>query len=309
MTQGQQEFRCNFCQGSEKVLVYKLIDSRLWIPGEWNLYQCANCGLLSLWPKPDSELLAAHYPNSYHGYLDENNKSRFRKYGFARRQRTITKYKSNIEALLDVGTATGDFLQYLKENLTDKIIGIEPIAHAAEIVRSKGLVVYSDDLPNIHFSNETFDVITYWDVLEHLENPLEHLHECYKLLKPGGLLLIKTPDPTSAEAKMFKDSWIGFEAPQHIHLFSKELLINKLNTLGFTHVGSEQTGSDYTSFLNSLETWLVVRTWNKTANFVHWTRSHILFRVFYGLTFSIIRLLGFKSSITLIFQKSTGIPA
>lgn len=301
----QTEFRCDFCQGTEKEVVYTLKDHRLHLPGEWVLYRCPSCGLLCLWPQPDWVELERHYPQPYHGYIRDENSSlkALRHFGFGRRLKAIERFKKPIGSLLEIGCATGDFLAYVSQKLNIHGTGIEPISFAADIARAKGLTIFSEDLPALKFAEQSFDVVAYWDVLEHIPNPLEHLQECYRILQPGGLLVIKTPDPSGGEAGLFKENWIGFEAPQHLFIFSKHVLIRRLEDIGFEVKSTDQIGTDYATFVRSSSIWLESKGLTDLGRIVGRSLSYFVFRVLYGISFAPVRKLGFKSSCTIFACK------
>jgi len=77
-----------------------------------------------------------------------------------------------------------------------------------------------------------FDVITLWDVLEHVPNPSEVLKECNRLLKPGGLIYINYPDYGSYAARLMKSKWI-FLLSVHLTYYTRETIANTLKKTGF----------------------------------------------------------------------------
>jgi 2-polyprenyl-3-methyl-5-hydroxy-6-metoxy-1,4-benzoquinol methylase len=111
-------------------------------------------------------------------------------------------------SLLDVGSATGDFLDKFQAMSNWNTLGVEIVPEAAEAARAKGLTIIGDELENARLKDNNFDVITLWDVLEHMPDPAKILQICYDLLKPGGMLVLKCPDPAGKEALLFKESWI-----------------------------------------------------------------------------------------------------
>lgn len=299
------EFRCNFCFGTGREAVYILKDLRLKIPGEWELNRCTTCGLLFLWPQPDWGELSKHYPQSYHGYI-KNEKGwliALRNIGIRRRVNKIKKYKPEIFTLLELGSATGEFLFYANQILKINGIGIEPVSFAANVARKKGVTVYTEDLIAKKFSDHSFDVIAYWDALEHIPDPLAHLQECYRILKSGGMLVIKTPDPSGGEAKIFKENWIGYEAPQHLFIFPKKVLTHRLEQIGFEVKYIDQIGTDYATFVRSLGIWLQNIGYSRIGHLLIRSLSFTVFKIIYGIIFTPVRKLGLKSSSTLFAFK------
>ena len=68
-----------------------------------------------------------------------------------------------------------------------------------------------------HFEAQSFDVVTLWDVFEHVLDPKATLTEIARILKPNGLVVIHTPNPTSLEARLMGANWVGWERPRHLH--------------------------------------------------------------------------------------------
>ena len=297
---------CNFCghQLAEKFLT--LSDLRLNLSGSWNLMKCENCGLLYIDPQPGWEELSAHYPKDYHAYLRKDTRMTgfLRGFGLRRRVKSVlgstTVQKGR---LLDVGCATGDFLQSFKTMTDWKVEGLEIVPEAAAVARAKGLDIIEAELETADLEADNYDVITLWDVLEHVANPARNLQICYDLLKPGGILVIKCPDPAGKEALIFKESWIGYEAPQHLFGFPKTVLVNKLKEIGFSKVNTTQTGSDYSSFFVSLGHWLNKRARTKLSKFIISATHKPVGRIIAGIIIRPIRWLGLRSSCTYLSKK------
>jgi len=100
-------------------------------------------------------------------------------------------------SLLDVGCATGSFLSLAKAKGW-RCSGVEVSAFAAAQARERtGCEVFCGKLEDAPFADGSFDVITMWDLLEHLPDPLQGLEKARRLLKPNGLLLVNTPNENS----------------------------------------------------------------------------------------------------------------
>lgn len=297
---------CNFCgcQKAEKHLT--LTDLRLNLPGSWNLMKCQNCGLLFIDPQPSWDELSVHYPKEYHAYLRKDSRitAFLRAFGLRKRVNSILQ-RTSVHAgiLLDVGCATGDFLHEFQALTSWNVLGLEIVPEAAALAKAKGIKIIEEELENAQLESSSFDVITLWDVLEHMADPARALQICFDCLKSGGLLVLKTPDPGAKEASMFKESWIGYEAPQHLFGFPKEVLINKLKEVGFSSVKTTQTGSDYASFFVSLGHWLNKRGWLKLSKFIISSTHKPIGRIFAGIIIRPIRWLGIRSSCTYFCQK------
>lgn len=99
--------------------------------------------------------------------------------------------------LLEVGCSKGLFL-HLAAKTGYSVCGTDISEYATRYAKDNfGLTVYCSDLANAGFSNNSFDIVVMIDVAEHLEYPKEILKECYRVLKPGGLLVLDTPNEDS----------------------------------------------------------------------------------------------------------------
>ena len=96
-----------------------------------------------------------------------------------------------------------------------------------------GLDIITGNFLEADLPNRYFDVISLWDVLEHLPDPLPVLQKISKIIRPGGLLVLNLPNPESWEARRFGPLWIGWDLPRHLNLFPLSLLTSLLRTVGF----------------------------------------------------------------------------
>jgi len=297
---------CNFCGHQRAEPFLTLSDLRLNLPGSWNLIKCENCGLLFLDPQPGWKELSAHYPKEYHAYLGKDSKITdfLRGLGLRSRVKSILG-KTTVQkgSLLDVGCATGDFLHAFQSAADWNVMGLEIVPEAAAAARAKGLTIIEKDLEAANLAKGSFDVITLWDVLEHMPNPAKTLQTCYSLLKPGGKLVLKCPDPAGKEASMFQESWIGFEAPQHLFGFPQPVLVNKLKEIGFEPVSTAYMGSDYAAFFVSLGHWLNRQGQFSLGKFIIKATHKPLGRIIAGILVRPVRWLGIRSSCTYYCQK------
>lgn len=297
---------CNFCGHRQVEPFLTLSDLRLNFTGSWNLVRCENCGLLFLDPQPGWKELSAHYPKEYHAYLRKDSKitSFLRKFGLRKRVKSVLRKASTQKGtLLDVGCATGDFLFAFQAATRWNVTGLEIVPEAAAAARAKGLTIVEKGLENANLVDGSFDVITLWDVLEHTPNPAVTLQICFHLLKPGGMLVLKCPDPAGREASMFRESWIGYEAPQHLFGFPKSVLLIKLKETGFEPVRTEQTGSDYPAFFVSFGHWLNRRGHTQLSKFIIRATHEPLGRIIAGILVRPLRWFGIRSSRTYYCQK------
>ena len=134
--------------------------------------------------------------------------------------------------LLDVGCAEGFFLK-TAEKIYD-VEGIE-ISKYASVYAKKNLKLNVKEATLQDFKTNTrYDIITLWDVIEHLHNPIQQLRIINGLLKKEGVLVISTGDISSLSAKISGRKWHLMTPPQHLQFFSKKSLINAIERSGFS---------------------------------------------------------------------------
>jgi hypothetical protein len=102
------------------------------------------------------------------------------------------------------------------------------------------------------FPSQSFQVVTLWDVIEHLHTPWKDLTEIHRLLVDGGLLVIRIPNLESLERRWFGPFWLGWDLPRHLYFFPQSALVSALEELGFVVQGFRSIASGYSAFLHSL---------------------------------------------------------
>jgi 2-polyprenyl-3-methyl-5-hydroxy-6-metoxy-1,4-benzoquinol methylase len=245
------------------------------IAGEFVLRRCADCGLIYLSPRPTPETISLYYPPDYASYRRPIEDERWALMRWMR-HRKLVKRRSMVERysrrqrgrLLDVGCSTGLFMNEMVQSGW-QAMGVEPIDHAAEHARRRfGLTVHCGTLDDVPCETEAFDVITFWDVLEHTFSPAETLAKASALLRPGGLVVISLPNWDSWGRQIFGRHWQGFDPPRHLYVFTRQTLTAMLTQAGFAVVDWVCFMPGYFSFVMSLERWLKARL-PGTSSLVH----------------------------------------
>lgn len=206
-----------------------------------NLRQCLNCQLAFIHPKPTQTEIKKLYNQDYFnnpqshrcGYENyQKDKELIIKTSYLRLNQ-IEKYKPDKGKLLDVGCAMGFFLEAAQERGWD-IYGID-VSPAATSVVKKQLDgrVFTGTLEEIPFPRHNLDVITMWDVIEHVSDPKKLLQQARILLKNDGVLVLTTPNSRSLWAKLMKDKWIGYK-DEHFFYFNRKNLKLLLEQTGFS---------------------------------------------------------------------------
>jgi len=102
--------------------------------------------------------------------------------------------------------------------------------HVAELIRPN---IFAGELKNARFPSEFFDIITMWDTLEHLQNPMETLQEANRILERSGVIIIETLNITCLNAKILGPRWPLYRPPYHLFYFSLDTLTKLLSKSGF----------------------------------------------------------------------------
>lgn len=137
--------------------------------------------------------------------------------------------------LLDVGCGSGHFLQSM-HNRGWTATGTEVSDSSKPLLQElikKGIAVKYGNLADIDFVPGSFDLITFWHVVEHLAVPSGELAYAHKLLKKSGQLFIAVPNIKSASFALFKCNWFHLDAPRHLNHFSPQTLSLLLEKNGF----------------------------------------------------------------------------
>lgn len=144
-----------------------------------------------------------------------------KQYTLSQKERLILSYTKKKGNLLDIGAGTGDFLSFAK-NKNWKVVGIEPSQKAKALAQKKGVsfVENTSDL-----SDNSFNVITMWHVLEHVEDLDKQLSELKRISKPGGIIVIAVPNFKSYDAEYYKEYWAAYDVPRHLWHFSKTAIL------------------------------------------------------------------------------------
>jgi SAM-dependent methyltransferase len=180
---------------------------------------------------PPPEEIASHYGPAYDAFIRKATEKRPGEH-WERALGTLRKYKSG-GSILDVGCGAGSFLGCLR-GPSWQLHGLEMSEESARITRAAtGAEVLRGELLSASFPPDTFDVITCFHVLEHLDAPECALHRMFSWLKPGGILCAHVPNIANPEARLCGSYWYALESPRHLYLFSVPSLAVLANSQGF----------------------------------------------------------------------------
>ena len=225
---------CPIC-GSEQVADFLTAPDRFHLRTEmYHLVRCSSCDGVWLANPPQPDEMGDHYTEDYHkGIMAAGEGSVAARWKYPRVR--IGSYKQG-GRILDIGCSSGGFLSTMRGSSWD-LYGIEMEESTAERARARtGAHVFVGDAVNAPFLPDTFDVITSFDLLEHVYSPREFLTKVFEWLKPGGIYYAMMPNIDSWEAKLFKTHWYGLELPRHLFHFSPRSVRYLMNKIGFEEV-------------------------------------------------------------------------
>jgi len=202
----------------------------------YTLVRCLACSLVWLSNPPVPSEMHLHYTDAYHKLISaggENSPTRWRA-----RKGALRQYKQS-GTLLDLGCSSGSFLEFMRSECW-KLYGIEMSAEGAKTAEERSEAqVFAGDILGAPFPRESFDVITCFDVLEHLYEPRRVMTRVAEWLKPGGIFYVLVPNMDSAEARVFKSYWHGLELPRHLFHYSPQSLKFLAESAGLREVSLE----------------------------------------------------------------------
>lgn len=196
--------------------------------------RCVKCKLVYLNPRLKPELIVGSYAEGEDtDFVKQDN---FRIQTFMSALRRLSRdhglVLSRKTRVLDVGCAGGAFLRAARD-IGVSAIGIEPSRWLSEYARSTHqLDVRSGTLSDHSFSDASFDLVTLWDVIEHVPDPKVELREIRRILKPKGLLVVNYPDFGSLVAKILGRKW-PFLLSVHLVYYTRRTLRLQLSKAGF----------------------------------------------------------------------------
>jgi len=223
--------QCPLCRGSE-------ISHFLSAPDRFHLrtktYELARCSICACVWMPDPPChaeLPFHYDDDYNRVTSSAGQTLAPK-RWKQQRALISRYKHGGK-LLDIGCSSGGFLGTLDPRQWE-LYGIEIAAQMASEARATaGAEVFTGSVMDASFAQNSFDVITCFDVLEHQYDPPGFLAKVRGWLKWDGIFIAVLPNIDSWESRMFGTFWYGLELPRHPFHFSRRSLAYLMRTAGF----------------------------------------------------------------------------
>lgn len=224
---------CPACGGNNETFLQK--------KEEFRFVQCQNCETIYINPRPTPQMLDDFYSNSrsmkfwnekiFPNTEEERKDKIFR----VRKNKVINfckKYDIENNKLIDVGAGFGTFIYLMKDsNFFNETVAIEPSKNLAKSCKEKGLNVIDKPIEEVEDINA--DVITSFEVIEHLYDPISFVNNCYKFLSKNGLLILTTPNVKGFELSMLKTISPNYSGPNHLNYYHPNSLKDLLKNSGF----------------------------------------------------------------------------
>ena len=156
-------------------------------------------------------------------------------------------------SVLDIGCSIGHFLYLAREKgwqATGLEVNEKAVAHARNVLK---LDVRTQLLGDADFAPESFDAVTLWGVVEHLQRPVEVLKQVHHILKPGGLLLTFCPNAASLVCRVLRDRAATFDGRNHPSYFTPDSLRRLVSLTGFENIRMTFHQADLDAVLNYVE--------------------------------------------------------
>ena len=218
----RESLRAIFSASSDHVLIDQLV-------------QCRDCSLVYLNPRIPQDIIIDGYKDAVDPTFIEQNSQRIKTFTRSLRH-LLSRYDIKADKsthVLDIGCAGGAFPKAASD-LDLSVLGVEPSAWLAEQARTLyGLDIRAGELDEQDFPEASFELITLWDVIEHLADPDAVVADIHRLLKNDGLLVVNFPDYASCMRRILGMKW-PFFLSVHLLYFTPDTLRQFLEARGFT---------------------------------------------------------------------------
>lgn len=228
---------CPVCGSYSHRVIFKSKDFRFKMNNDifFNVVSCNNCSLFFLNPRPKKSHIAEVYPLRFY----EKDKSFLFKliepcFRISQQLtiRLLKKHRKNGKTL-DIGCGSGDFVLAMQKNGYDAW-GVEPNLYAKEFAINciEGRILCKD-IKECNFSPKSFDIITMFQSLEHIDEIKSLFGEIKRVLKDDGLLYICVPNMDFFEFKLLGPYSYNLEVPRHLYFFRRKSIKEFLLKNGF----------------------------------------------------------------------------
>jgi 2-polyprenyl-3-methyl-5-hydroxy-6-metoxy-1,4-benzoquinol methylase len=218
---------CCVCASQKCVDFISVYDDRYGYPGNFLVVQCLSCGHKQLQAEFTSEnlteLYTQYYPRStfeleqYQPHQESHGFWAWLNGEYCSAFRWVPK---NVR-VLDIGCGFGESLGYHQARGCD-VYGVEADANIRRVAEKYSYKVHVGLFDANLYELDYFDYVTADQVVEHITEPAKILSDIARILKPGGKVILSTPNSNSWGAKLFGRRWINWHAPYHLQHFSQQ---------------------------------------------------------------------------------------
>lgn len=225
MKKNTANLACIICGAKEIETVRSVYDDRYAYCGLFPLLKCLHCGHVFLKGTFTPELLSNLYSNFYpRSSFNENNYrpyqevSGFKAWFDGAKSSTFRWVPKNVR-VLDIGCGFGESLGYHQARGCE-VWGVEADENIRRVSDKYGYKVHIGLFDPLMYEENYFDYVTMSQVIEHITDPVETLQGIARILKPGGSVILSTPNASGWGAKIFGKYWINWHAPYHLQFFT-----------------------------------------------------------------------------------------
>ncbi|WP_298652470.1 class I SAM-dependent methyltransferase [uncultured Proteiniphilum sp.] len=195
----------------------------------FTLFDCTHCGFRFTNHFPSEDTIGRYYDSPDYISHSDSDKGLINRLYHHFRKRMLKKKVDLVKAhatgnpirLLDIGCGTGYFLQAAKERGM-VISGIEKDEKARESATIRSGLTVKDENSFWEINNTSFDAVTLWHVLEHLEKLNEIISKIKEIITPEGIIVLALPNCRSYDAGYYKEWWAAYDIPRHLWHFSPD---------------------------------------------------------------------------------------
>ena len=232
---------------------------RDYVSGEtFRIRACGRCGLGFVDPRPGPDAIGRYYPPYYAWQEDEAGgvANRLEKFYRFQALRYETRRLSRFTGIatgeaLDVGCGSGDRLAILEE-AGFRSYGIEMGGAVEKAAAAGRWEIERGTVFSATFPEGKFDLVTFYNVIEHIHEPVEALRRAFAWLKPGGVLAVQLPNRRCWQARLFGARWAAADVPRDLFYFDTETVRTAIESAGF-----EVTRIDHLPHLLHPPTWVL----------------------------------------------------
>jgi len=234
---------CPACGGKKSVFYFD--------KSGFDYFQCLDCQTVFLNSRPSQEVIHDFYSISknysfWNKYIfPASEKVRKEKIFIPRVDKVLEfckKYSVGTGVLLEVGAGFGTFCEEVKNrNVFKRVIAVEPTPDLAETCRQKGLEVLNQSVEKLSLDENSVDLISCFEVVEHLFNPRVFLENCKRYLKKGGFFVLSCPNFLGFDIITLRELSDSVDH-EHLNYFNPGSLSTLLENIGFEVIEMQTPG-------------------------------------------------------------------